>query len=48
MVKFLLDNYCGPKLFRLQMEAYKAAEVANEWYVMELVEKYEKPPKIWA
>ncbi|KAI4210471.1 MAG: hypothetical protein LQ351_006697 [Letrouitia transgressa] len=43
MVKFLLDNYQGPKpISEICVSAYKAAKKGNQWFVMELLENYER------
>jgi hypothetical protein len=48
MVKFLLDNYQGPKLISQMCDsAYKAAEKGNQWYVMDLLTTYEHPGEAW-
>jgi ankyrin repeat protein len=48
MVKFLLDNYHGPKAIpQLCDSAYKAAEKGNQWYVMDLLNSYEHTGEAW-
>lgn len=47
MVKFLLDNYQGPKLVsEVCARAYKEAEKGNQWFVMELLENYNEQGEV--
>lgn len=44
MVKFLLDNYHGPKpIADMCASAYTAAKKDNQWFVMDMVTTYEPP-----
>ncbi|KIW62343.1 hypothetical protein PV04_10524 [Phialophora macrospora] len=46
MVKLLLDNYNGPRsISDVCASAMEYAKIANQWYVMELLEKYEAPAR---
>ena len=46
MVRLLLDRYCGPRPFKLQVEAYEAAVKNNQWHIVEMLESYQWPHKM--